>query len=93
MPNDPGWAALVEKCLLPHCSGGAILDAASGRCFGASKDFGPRTYTATVADETGNDAPARIDEAELMSKFAKGQRPALGLRFNKKKYIHISMLT
>ena len=61
MPWTQAWNAFVDACLMKHCDGASVLDLRDGRVWGSSGDFGPRTYTATVTNEAGEDAPMAAD--------------------------------
>ena len=59
--GDEGWNAFVKECLGAHCDGYSVLDARDGRVWGTSPDFGPRTYTATLTNDAGEDVATLTD--------------------------------
>ena len=83
--GDEGWNAFVKECLGAHCDGYSVLDARDGRVWGTSPDFGPRTYTATLTNDAGEDAEQRLNEADIAASFGRGARHAAGLRYDRVK--------
>ena len=75
--GDEGWNAFVKECLGAHCDGYSVLDARDGRVWGTSPDFGPRTYTATLTNDAGEDAEQRLNEADICASFGRGARHAV----------------
>ena len=89
--GDEGWNAFVKECLGAHCDGYSVLDARDGRVWGTSPDFGPRTYTATLTNDAGEDAEQRLNEADICASFGRGVRHAAGLRYDRVKYMIVRM--
>mmetsp|Transcript_14361 Transcript_14361/g.44417 ORF Transcript_14361/g.44417 Transcript_14361/m.44417 type:complete len:155 (-) Transcript_14361:74-538(-) len=85
--GDAEWNALVAAALGDACCGAAVCDARDGRVWGATADFGPRTYTA----EIGDDETARVNEADIVRAAAAGARHKHGLRIDEKKYMVLRM--
>ena len=89
--GDEAWNAFVDACLMKHCDGASVLDLRDGRVWGSSGDFGPRTYTATVTNEAGEDASERVNEADILASFGRGARHPHGLRINRQKYMVVRL--
>lgn len=85
--GDAAWNEFVTATLMTHCCGGSILDMRDGRVWGSSEEFGPRTYTAEIVTEAGDDVSERVNECDIMASLGRGTKHAHGLRFDAQKYM------